>query len=296
MGGAAAEVVRRPRPRSCSSRRTSSRRASPRPRSGSASAPRRARASNAASTRTAPAPARCARWSCSPRSPRRNAAPRRDRRVPAADRAGRASPCAPAASTSCSAPQLADDEIRGTARAARHRRSRATASFARSRRRGGPTSSARSTSSRRSPAASGSTASARTVPSNPEKIGGLTPAQRERRAVADVLVGAGFDEVYTLPLVAPADLARAGIAADGVIEVENPLRAEESILRPALLAGRAARGRVQRRARQSRRRAVRDRDGVRAARRRATRCRDERLHLAWRAPGRVVRSAARARP
>ena len=35
----------------------------------------------------------------------------------------------------------------------------------------------------------------------------------------------------------PADLASAGLRAEAVIEVENPLRAEESILRPALLPG-----------------------------------------------------------
>ena len=77
----------------------------------------------------------------------------------------------------------------------------------------------------------------RSVPANPEKIGGLTAVQRDRRAVGDVLVGAGFDEVYTLPLVAPADLARASLPTGGLIEVENPLRAEESVLRPALLPG-----------------------------------------------------------
>ena len=77
----------------------------------------------------------------------------------------------------------------------------------------------------------------RTVPSNPDKIGGLTAEQRDRRSVGDVLVGAGYDEVYTLPLVAPADLARAGLPTDALIEVENPLRAEESVLRPALLPG-----------------------------------------------------------
>jgi phenylalanyl-tRNA synthetase beta chain len=77
----------------------------------------------------------------------------------------------------------------------------------------------------------------RTVPASPAKIGGLSPVQRDRRAVADVFVGAGFDEVYTLPLVAPADLARAGVATEDLIEVQNPLRAEESVLRPALLPG-----------------------------------------------------------
>ncbi len=78
---------------------------------------------------------------------------------------------------------------------------------------------------------------ARTIPSSPAKIGALSPHQRDRRVVADVLVGAGYDEVFTLPLLAPTDLANAGVGADEVIEVENPLRSEESILRPALLPG-----------------------------------------------------------
>jgi phenylalanyl-tRNA synthetase beta chain len=51
------------------------------------------------------------------------------------------------------------------------------------------------------------------------------------------MVGAGYEETYSLPLVAPADLRRAGNTATEVIEVENPLRAEESVLRPALLPG-----------------------------------------------------------
>jgi phenylalanyl-tRNA synthetase beta chain len=77
----------------------------------------------------------------------------------------------------------------------------------------------------------------RTVPANPEKIGALSPSQRDRRTVADVLVGAGYDEVFSLPLLAQADLVNAGRRAEALIEVENPLRSEESILRPALLPG-----------------------------------------------------------
>lgn len=77
----------------------------------------------------------------------------------------------------------------------------------------------------------------RTVPASPAKTGGLTPAQRDSRTAVDVLVGAGFDEVYSLPLLAPADLERVGASTVGAIEVENPLRAEESVLRPALLPG-----------------------------------------------------------
>ena len=77
----------------------------------------------------------------------------------------------------------------------------------------------------------------RSIPSSPEKIGALTAVQRERRKLGDVLVGAGYDEAFTLPLLAPSDLARAGLDTEALIEVENPLRAEESILRPALLPG-----------------------------------------------------------
>jgi phenylalanyl-tRNA synthetase beta chain len=77
---------------------------------------------------------------------------------------------------------------------------------------------------------------ARTVPTSPT-VGRLTPEQRERRLVADVLVGAGLYEAFTLPLVAPADLEATGLKLDAVVEVENPLRAEESVLRTSLLAG-----------------------------------------------------------
>src|SRR6185436_20927478 len=50
----------------------------------------------------------------------------------------------------------------------------------------------------------------RSVPSSPEKVGGLSVRQRERRLIGDVLIGAGYDEVYTLPLLAQADLDKAG--------------------------------------------------------------------------------------
>jgi phenylalanyl-tRNA synthetase beta chain len=77
---------------------------------------------------------------------------------------------------------------------------------------------------------------ARTVPTSPS-VGRLTREQRERRLVADVLVGAGLCEAFTLPLVAPADVGAAGLPLSGVVELENPLRAEESVLRMSLLAG-----------------------------------------------------------
>ncbi len=76
----------------------------------------------------------------------------------------------------------------------------------------------------------------RTLPRTKEPSGGLTPTQLGRRAVRDALLGTGLSEAYTFSLVSGADLAAAGLPAEG-IELENPLRAEESLLRPAVLPG-----------------------------------------------------------
>ncbi|HET9769330.1 MAG TPA: phenylalanine--tRNA ligase subunit beta, partial [Acidimicrobiia bacterium] len=76
----------------------------------------------------------------------------------------------------------------------------------------------------------------RTLPRTREPSGGLTPTQLGRRAVRDALLGTGLSEAYTFSLVSAADLAAAGLPAEG-IELENPLRSEESLLRPAVLPG-----------------------------------------------------------
>ncbi len=79
---------------------------------------------------------------------------------------------------------------------------------------------------------------ARTVASAPAgTVGRLTVAQRERRLIADVLVGAGVAEAMTMPLVSPSDLETAGLVVEDVVELTNPLRAEESLLRPSLRSG-----------------------------------------------------------
>jgi len=76
---------------------------------------------------------------------------------------------------------------------------------------------------------------ARTMPAI-RRAGGLTPYQRDRRVVREILVGAGLSEAWATSFLAPDDLVRAGLPpAAG--EVENPLAAEESILRPSLLPG-----------------------------------------------------------
>jgi phenylalanyl-tRNA synthetase beta chain len=75
----------------------------------------------------------------------------------------------------------------------------------------------------------------RTVPKPEHQVGGLNRRQQERRLAADVLVGAGLSEAVTIPLVSPEAAAR--FSSETPVAVANPLRAEESVLRPSLLPG-----------------------------------------------------------
>lgn len=75
----------------------------------------------------------------------------------------------------------------------------------------------------------------RTVPGT-ARAGALTPYQRERRLVREILVGAGLSEAVGPMLVGPGDHARAGLAEEAV-EAESPLAREESVLRASLLPG-----------------------------------------------------------
>jgi phenylalanyl-tRNA synthetase beta chain len=68
------------------------------------------------------------------------------------------------------------------------------------------------------------------------RAGSLTPYQQDRRRVREILVGAGLAEAWATTFLAPEDLSRAALPPEAV-EVENPLAAEESILRPSLLPG-----------------------------------------------------------
>lgn len=75
----------------------------------------------------------------------------------------------------------------------------------------------------------------RTVPRSP-LAGGLTVPQHERRQVRFALVGMGFVEVMPMPFLAPGDLQKAGLDDVGTT-LTNPLDANESVLRTALLPG-----------------------------------------------------------
>jgi phenylalanyl-tRNA synthetase beta chain len=68
------------------------------------------------------------------------------------------------------------------------------------------------------------------------RAGRLTVRQQERRSVRRLLCGLGLAEVLPLPFLAPGQLADVGLDPQG-IELLNPLVAEESVLRTALLPG-----------------------------------------------------------
>jgi len=76
----------------------------------------------------------------------------------------------------------------------------------------------------------------RTLPPATRSGTGLSPRQRDRRLVVDALVGAGLAEAVTISLVA-ADAVRASGYTGEVVEAANPLRAEESVLRPLIRTG-----------------------------------------------------------
>lgn len=74
-----------------------------------------------------------------------------------------------------------------------------------------------------------------TLPTGP--AGGLDVGQRRLRRVHASLVGAGLSQAVSLPFVGQADLERLGVTGMTLLTVKNPLRDEESKLRPSLLPG-----------------------------------------------------------
>jgi phenylalanyl-tRNA synthetase beta chain len=75
----------------------------------------------------------------------------------------------------------------------------------------------------------------RTIPRRPF-VGSLTPYQRARRRLREVLVGAGLSEALGVPLLGPGEHARAGLPEEALVAPE-PLAREESVLRTSLLPG-----------------------------------------------------------
>ncbi len=68
--------------------------------------------------------------------------------------------------------------------------------------------------------------------------GGLSLLQQRRRALRDVVLSFGASEAMPNPFLAPGDHERAGVGVGGrVLTLENPLVAEESVLRHSLRPG-----------------------------------------------------------
>jgi phenylalanyl-tRNA synthetase beta chain len=76
-----------------------------------------------------------------------------------------------------------------------------------------------------------------TLPAREHAVGRLTPAQRLRRRLEDVLRDRGLYEAVSYSFVAPATLARLRAGEAGTLRVENPLSEELSVMRPLLLPG-----------------------------------------------------------
>ena len=127
---------------------------------------------------------------------------------------------------------------------------------------GGPTSPTRRTSTRRSSGWSATTRIPSVLPQAPAGPGYAEP-QRLRRRIGLALAHAGYVEAPSYPFLGQADLDALGLPADDdrrhALRLANPLTDDEPLLRTTLLPGLLARAAPQRRPRQPRRRAVRDR-------------------------------------
>jgi phenylalanyl-tRNA synthetase beta chain len=66
--------------------------------------------------------------------------------------------------------------------------------------------------------------------------GGLTPLQRDRRRVREVMVGVGASEVWTASLVDEAEGRRVGVRGPAV-RITNPMAADQAFLRQTQMAG-----------------------------------------------------------
>jgi phenylalanyl-tRNA synthetase beta chain len=76
-----------------------------------------------------------------------------------------------------------------------------------------------------------------TLPTGP--AGGLNPQQTRQRQLHSSLTGIGLSQAINLPFVSREDLRGLGMDTDGtgILTVKNPLREEESKLRPTILPG-----------------------------------------------------------
>ena len=96
-----------------------------------------------------------------------------------------------------------------------------------------------------------------TLPARRAAVGRLTPSQRLRRRLEDLLRDRGLHECISYAFVSPRALDALRLGDEPVLRLENPLSEDQSVMRPLLLPGPARRGPPQRGARPARGRAVR---------------------------------------
>jgi phenylalanyl-tRNA synthetase beta chain len=76
-----------------------------------------------------------------------------------------------------------------------------------------------------------------TLPARRDAVGRLTPSQRLRRRVEDLLRDRGLDECISYSFTSPAAIERLRLGDEPLLRLENPLSEDQSVMRPLLLPG-----------------------------------------------------------
>jgi len=76
-----------------------------------------------------------------------------------------------------------------------------------------------------------------TLPARRSAVGRLTPSQRLRRRLEDLLRDRGLDECISYSFTSPRALERLRLGEEPALTLENPLSEEQSVMRPLLLPG-----------------------------------------------------------
>jgi phenylalanyl-tRNA synthetase beta chain len=76
-----------------------------------------------------------------------------------------------------------------------------------------------------------------TMPSREEAVGRLTPSQRLRRRLEDLLRDRGLDECITYSFTSPATIERLRLGETPLLRLGNPLSEDLSVMRPLILPG-----------------------------------------------------------
>ncbi len=76
-----------------------------------------------------------------------------------------------------------------------------------------------------------------TIPPVVEQDGKIPPGVMVEKRIRKILTGLGADEIITYSLIGRKSLKAAGFGCDQVVEIRNPLSAEQEVMRPSLMPG-----------------------------------------------------------